>query len=174
MTTFSTSPLDRLDGLEIHLRRVTVPAFGGKRGHWTNYEAVLHDGITSMTVDPVLRGYVLDKTHPYLDIHCHFDPETFPSEKYGIVYGDGLFEIEIRKHILAALGLSPDLEGLSYTEAGMQGEDYISMESSAAFAMHLAALSNHAWLDLTRNPDILSVFVQGFSWQREEEISDRE
>ena len=170
--TLSPQQIARLDNCVITLKPVTLPAFGEGKGHWTNYDAVQADGITEITVEPCITGEALDGDTAYVDIRCTFDPEEFPSEKYNIVYGDAQFERALDAHIRKVFGIPqigeedgyPD-HMIIYTESGMQGDDEISSEARMPFRMHLASLSNHALLNLTKSDQIEAICVGDFAWQ---------
>jgi len=158
--------IERIDGLSIGLKSCMIPAFGGEQGYWSNYKNLMLDGINAITVTTVLRGEVYDADSFCLDIKCRFDPDLIPESKYGIVYGDPQFEMGIDAYVRRALdvpsALGADL--MSYTEAGMQENENISMEGSRTLILHLASLSNHALLKMTGNTLVDHIKIAGFSW----------
>lgn len=60
-----------------------------------------------------------------------FDPTTWNTEKDGLIYTDVPFQNELRIELLKlqAVGQLPNLpwSDISYTEQGMQGDDYVDM-----------------------------------------------
>lgn len=150
-----------LDGLIIDLAEITLPAFADRDSYWADYEALARDGIAQVTVRPEIRGRRIGDT-PYLDILCHFDPDALP-DSYGIVYGDGQFQRGISAHLREVLRLEEEVGDIGYTEAGMQGDDYISLEGGTAWIARLADLSAHEVTRLAKSPDILS-----FAWRGQE------
>ena len=144
-----------IDGLEITFASVTIPAFtDGKTSHWADYDRLAADGIQDVTVHPRIIGRRIGDI-PYLDIECVFDPETYPTETYGLIYGDDLFERSISAHLREVLG------DIRYTEAGMQGDEHVSMEGGRAWKRALAGMSAHARMALLGTSQITSLIVQG-------------
>lgn len=169
----SSRQLARLDNLSIVFAPVTIKAFSKEQGYWTKYEDVKKAGLTEITVTPRLEGHVLDGQQEYIDLRCEFDPEKFPQDLYGIVYGDREFENNMDAHIRQIMGYplaSPDSKEedlqIIYTESGMQTDDEISMEARQPFRIHLADLSNHALLALTKSDKIDIISIGDFVWQR--------
>lgn len=64
------------------------------------------------------------------ELRVYFDLRTWDTEKHGLIYTDRLFMREMREFL--------DLHGLpgkdvSYSEQGMQGEDYVSCDAGTEF-----------------------------------------
>jgi hypothetical protein len=64
-------------------------------------------------------------------VKLYFDKRTWNIEKHGLIYTDDTFEDKIKTALvrLQKKGVLPDLpwDTISYTEQGMQGEDYVHM-----------------------------------------------
>jgi hypothetical protein len=64
-------------------------------------------------------------------VKLYFDKRTWNIEKHGLIYTDDTFEEKIKTALvrLQKKGVLPDLpwDTISYTEQGMQGEDYVHM-----------------------------------------------
>lgn len=150
-----------LDGFEIILEKVTIPAFTeGQSSYWANYEKLEADGIEGVTVLTIISGRAIgDK--PYLDIECYFDNKAFPTETYGLIYGDDLFERSISAHLRTVLGFPDAIGDISYTEQGMQGDDYISMEGNRIWMRALIDMSAHAQLALLASKEVQSLVING-------------
>lgn len=155
----------RIDTLVIDIGPLIVPAFGGKKGYWTDYEAVERDGLDRITVRPRVIGRDLGDGYAAIDVDCHFDPATFPKERYNIVYGDGQFEDAVSDMVKSILGV-PQLPDIHYTEAGMQGDDFISMEVADDWIAQFSALTDRDLTALTRVPVIEMITLGNFSWTR--------
>jgi len=149
------------------LKPVTLKAFGESKGFWTDYEQVAAVGITELAVTIELKGRRIDTDLFVLDIDAYFDTDALPSETYGIVYGDGQFEAEVNRHIGEVFRVNSPDANIGYTESGMQGDDYISLEGNDWWRRHLGTLSNHSVLALTRNPHIAhgSFPAHDVSWE---------
>jgi len=149
----------------IDLAPVTLPAFSGpfRRSYWLDYKAIARDSRDDIQVWPVLRGRTYGTTGGKPDeaiaIDCHFDLAEFDSEKYGLVYGDGRFLAELNAHLRSVLGC-PD-ESVCYTEQGMQGDDFISLEATARLLTHFRTLSAHALAGYMGNPEIQEMSFRG-------------
>lgn len=72
------------------------------------------------------------------ELRAYFDPHGFAAGSwhtgaYGLVYTDKLWMKEFKAE-LRRIGFSiKAVQGVSYSEQGMQGEDYVSMDINAAF-----------------------------------------
>ena len=140
----------------LEFTRTFIPAFQADRGYWTRYDALSQDGVTGIVVETCMRGFQLGGGSQIVYVSCRFDPEAFPVEVYGIVYGDDEFERRLDAHIRRVLGAPDTLGHITYTEHGMQGDDFISLEAPRAWAAWLAGLSRHVRLELANYPEIQS------------------
>ena len=68
------------------------------------------------------------------ELRVYFDTKSWNVDKLGLIYTDCLFEKELNE-FLASHGL-PEA---SYSEQGMQGDDYVSLDVDETFC--------YAWLD---------------------------
>jgi hypothetical protein len=66
-----------------------------------------------------------------VEINASFDPNTWDVERDGLIYTDKMFLEGIRRKLSDLCGVNMTLD---YTEQGMQGEDYISLESEDRMA----------------------------------------
>lgn len=122
---------------------ITLPIGTKTQGYWTKYPALIADKVSSLTVTPTffLWGTPEDRDPLiFCEAHLYFDPKVWDTDRYGLVYTDGAFE-EAAQAWLDTLHLShtPALSSISYTEAGMQGDDYVGME--------FASIESHRWTD---------------------------
>ena len=62
-----------------------------------------------------------------VEINASFDPNTWNVERDGLIYTDKMFLEGLRRKISDLSGVNMTLD---YTEQGMQGDDYISLESN--------------------------------------------
>lgn len=58
------------------------------------------------------------------ELRVFFDRSSWDNQAYGLIYTDPLFLSELKVH-LARIGLSIDVD---YSEAGMQGDNYVSFD----------------------------------------------
>lgn len=100
----------------------------GGGGYWSNTQQAVR--ITDMKL-----GYIDDEfdagKHPtFGELRVYFDTKTWDVNKDGLIYTDRQFERELREFL--------DLQGLagkdvSYSEQGMQGDDYVSCDVGGKF-----------------------------------------
>ena len=74
-------------------------------------------------------GYVADDKE-FGELRVYFDTATWDVEEDGLIYTDKLFLRELRS-FLNAQGLAGD--DVDYSEQGMQGEDFVSLDVGADF-----------------------------------------
>jgi hypothetical protein len=64
------------------------------------------------------------------ELRVYFDTETWDVNKHGLIYTDRLFIKQLQK-FLTAHGLPGD--DVCYSEQGMQGDDYVSLDAGTEF-----------------------------------------
>ena len=94
----------------------------GGGGYWSNTQRAVR--ITDMKL-----GYLSDEGD-FGELRVYFDTKTWDVNEQGLIYTDRKFERELREFL--------DTQGLvgkdvSYSEQGMQGVDYVSMDVSENF-----------------------------------------
>ena len=89
----------------------------GGDGLWSSRSTIVE--VTQISINWVGDGVV--------EVNLTFDPNTWNTERDGLIYTDNLFLIGAHEKIAKLL---PGVNfALGYTEEGMQGEDYVSLES---------------------------------------------
>lgn len=63
------------------------------------------------------------------ELRVYFDTKTWDVEKDGLIYTDARFIMELARK-LAEVGFTADV---SYSEQGMQGDDYVSLDVGKGF-----------------------------------------
>jgi hypothetical protein len=91
-------------------------------GYWS--KAVKQVRITDMRL-----GYV-NEEEDFAELCVYFDTATWDVDKDGLIYTDGDFLFEMRL-FLEQHGLAGS--DVDYSEAGMQGNDYVSCDVGKAF-----------------------------------------
>lgn len=129
--------------LEIAFPPVTFPVgtYAHEQGYWTHYENLRKDGIRSIMVRPhiILWGDVDTPHDPtiFCDLHMVFDPAVWNTSIYGLIYTDPTFEEAVQAWAQTfGLHTTAHLHSPSYTEQGMQTDDYVSMEFSSLESQH--------------------------------------
>lgn len=94
---------------------------------WSNREASVH----------VTRISVRHDDDSWGEICAYFDTADWQVEDHGLIYTDKRWIEEFRA-LMRTLGFSrAAVENISYSEQGMQGEDYVSMDVGEDFLIEL-------------------------------------
>lgn len=75
-------------------------------------------------------GYI-DEDGKFGELRAYFNRTSWNIDKYGLIYTDDQWIEEFRKYITAELGLPG--KDVTYSEQGMQGDDYVSMDIGKKF-----------------------------------------
>jgi hypothetical protein len=110
------------------------------------FHAVLHTsgtGLWSRAVcavpcDGIALGYISNDVR-HGELRVYFDTSVWDVDAQGLIYTDKLFIAQLRK-ALAELGLSS--EQVDYSEAGMQGRNFVSLDVGAEFLQSWLRLQN--------------------------------
>ena len=98
-------------------------------GLWSNVA-------TAVTLEGFSVPYI-NEEQDFGELCVHFDTTTWNVEKDGLIYTDSQFLNEV-EYLLTNLGY--DMSDVSYSEQGMQGDDYVSMDVGPAFLVSHRAL----------------------------------
>jgi hypothetical protein len=71
-----------------------------------------------------------DEDRIFGELRVYFDIDTWDVDKLGLIYTDRQFEKELRE-FLNQQGLPG--KDVSYSEQGMQGDDYVSLDAGTEF-----------------------------------------
>ena len=77
----------------------------------------------------------VNEDEDYGELVVMFDKKSWNVKKDGLIYTDRLFEEEL-KAFLTTIGLAG--EDITYSEQGMQGDDYVSFDVGEAFIQSYA------------------------------------
>jgi hypothetical protein len=102
--------------------KVTATLHTAGDGYWSNKAKAVE--ITRLQL-----AYTNDELD-FGELRVYFNTRTWDVNKDGLIYTDSLFEAEL-KDLLAQLGF--DASDLSYSEQGMQGDDYVSCDVGQCF-----------------------------------------
>jgi hypothetical protein len=91
-------------------------------GYWSNVAK-------SVSVTGVGLGYVNDE-EDFGELRVYFDTNTWDVNEDGLIYTDSLFLAMLRER-LAACGF--DATDVTYSEQGMQGDNYVSLDVGEKF-----------------------------------------
>ena len=96
------------------------------------------DVAKSVEITSIEMGYVADEKD-FGELRVYFNTGTWDIKQDGLIYTDGNFLFELQAFL--------DLHGIAgsdvdYSEQGMQGEDYVSLDVGKAFLDSWAAKFN--------------------------------
>lgn len=72
----------------------------------------------------------INSAEDFGELRVYFDTDTWSVAQHGLIYTDSLF-IDLLKQALAQEGF--DTTGIDYSEQGMQGKDYVSLDVGKEF-----------------------------------------
>jgi hypothetical protein len=75
----------------------------------------------------------------YGELRVYFDLNTWRTDRHGLIYTDSRFLKELKGH-LNKLGF--DASDIGYSEQGMQGDNYVSLDAGAKFIKSWKAALN--------------------------------
>ena len=102
------------------MQTVTFSTDGG--GYWSNVAK-------AVTITNMRLGYVNDD-NDFGELRVYFDTKSWDVNTDGLIYTDNGFMTDLR-NFLALQGLN-NLD-VDYSEQGMQGDNYVSLDVGAAF-----------------------------------------
>ncbi len=100
----------------------------GGGGYWSNTQRAVR--IVNMGL-----GYISDELD-FGELRVYFDTSTWDVEQDGLIYTDRQFERELREFLNTQGLVGKDV---SYSEQGMQGDDYVSCDVGKKFLKSWAA-----------------------------------
>jgi hypothetical protein len=102
------------------------------RGHWSTVSGCVK-------IDRVRLAY-LDDELDFGELRAYFDVREWNTNTDGLIYTDPTW-IESFRNCMATLGFSRvALQDIDYSEAGMQGGNYVSMDVGGDFVRECEAL----------------------------------
>jgi len=79
-------------------------------------------------------GYTCtDLGHEFGELRVYFTKKSWNPEKDGLIYTDPKFMTELRKALVDAGFTKAAAKDVSYSEQGMQGDDYVSCDVTKPF-----------------------------------------
>jgi len=102
------------------------------RGYWSTVGGCVK-------IDRVRLAY-LDDELDFGELRAYFNPQEWDTDKDGLIYTDPAWMQSFR-NCMATLGFSEAaLQDIDYSEAGMQGTNYVSMDVGSNFVRECEAL----------------------------------
>ena len=99
---------------------VTLKTSG--RGFWSTRKA-------SVRITELRLGFV-SKNEQFGELRVHFNTDDWRVDQHGLIYTDPMFMRELRTY-LTSIGLVG--KDVSYSEQGMQGDNYVSCDIGEKF-----------------------------------------
>lgn len=94
----------------------------------TNGSGLWSRACKKVRVTSLELAYVNDE-EDFGELRVYFDTQTWNVDRDGLIYTDKLFLHEL-KHMLVRQGFSSEVD---YSESGMQGDDYVSLDVKESF-----------------------------------------
>jgi hypothetical protein len=100
----------------------------------TNGKGLWSDVAATVRTTELVMAY-LDEDEDFGELRVHFDTESWDVDSNGLIYTDPLFFNELLAALIARGFAVIDL---SYSEQGMQGDDYVSLDCGPQFIRSFA------------------------------------
>lgn len=103
------------------------------RGYWSKQ-------VKTVGINRVRLAYVSDEGD-FGELRAYFDPKEWNVDQDGLIYTDMMWKHSFLTCMENVLGFSPDATlDVSYSEQGMQGHNYVSMDVGSQFLLECDAL----------------------------------
>ena len=103
------------------------------RGHWSDTRSIV-------VINRIALVYVNEEGN-FGELRAYFDTENWDVATDGLIYTDKLWKRVFLAQIKNTLGFSSEaILDIDYSEAGMQGNNYVSMDVGAQFLLECDAL----------------------------------
>ncbi len=113
-------------------RKVNFRTQTNGRGYWSSTAKFV-------TVNRVRLAYLDDGQ--FGELRAYFDPKEWDVDNDGLIYSDMMWKHSFLTCMENVLGFSPDATlDVSYSEQGMQGDNYVSMDVGPQFLLECNAL----------------------------------
>ena len=97
--------------------------------------------VKAVKINRVRLAYIDEDTGDFGELRAYFDPKEWDVDNDGLIYTDMMWKHSFLTCMENVLGFSPDATlDVSYSEQGMQGENYVSMDVGAQFLLECNAL----------------------------------
>ena len=114
-------------------RQVNFRTQTAGNGYWSSKRK-------SVTINRVAIAYV-DDDGSYGELRAYFDPAEWNVDNDGLIYSDMGWKHSFLTCMENHFGFSPDaILDISYSEQGMQGDNYVSMDVGRQFITECDAL----------------------------------
>ena len=102
-------------------------------GYWSSTQKFV-------AINRVRLAY-LDEDGTFGELRAYFDPKEWDVDNDGLIYTDSAWMKNFKTCMENVLGFSPDaILDINYSEQGMQGQNYVSMDVGVNFIRECEAL----------------------------------
>ena len=103
-------------------------------GYWSGTQKFV-------TINRVRLAYIDEDDGNFGELRAYFDPAEWNIDDLGLIYTDSGWKQSFLTCMENVLGFSPDaILDISYSEQGMQGDNYVSMDVGGKFISECEAL----------------------------------
>ena len=103
------------------------------KGYWSKT-------VKTVPINRVRLAYVNDEGD-FGELRAYFDTKEWDTDTDGLIYTDMMWKHSFLTCMENVMGFSPDaILDVSYSEMGMQGENYVSMDVGQQFILECSAL----------------------------------
>lgn len=114
-------------------RQVNFVTKTNGNGYWSSKSKTVQ-------INRVRLAY-LDEDGTFGELRAYFDPREWDVDNDGLIYTDMMWKHSFLTCMENHFGFSPDaILDVSYSEQGMQGENYVSMDVGQQFILECNAL----------------------------------
>ena len=114
-------------------RKVNFMTLTDGKGYWSKT-------VKTVPINRVRLAYV-DDEGTFGELRAYFDPRDWNTDEDGLIYTDMMWKHSFLTCMENVMGFSPDaILDVSYSEMGMQGENYVSMDVGSQFILECNAL----------------------------------
>ena len=114
-------------------RKVNFMTLTDGKGYWSKT-------VKTVPINRVRLAYVNDEGD-FGELRAYFDPKEWDTDTDGLIYTDMMWKHSFLTCMENVMGFSPDaILDVSYSEMGMQGENYVSMDVGEQFILECSAL----------------------------------
>jgi hypothetical protein len=99
-------------------------------GYWSNTQTRVRVTDLRLDITGVFDNEGDDYDEPFGELRVYFDTATWDVNSQGLIYTDPGFFAGLKQHF-ESQGI--DVSDLSYSEQGMQGTDYVSLDVGGQF-----------------------------------------
>ena len=115
-------------------RKVNFVTLTDGQGYWSTK-------VKTVRINRVRLAYIDQDTGDFGELRAYFDRSEWDVDNDGLIYTDMLWKHSFLTCMENEFGFSPDaILDVSYSEQGMQGNNYVSMDVGGQFIVEASAL----------------------------------